>query len=996
MKKISRLLALAGMIAFLVTGCKPEVSGGSTPVQENKVGAISGKVVYSNSTDSSDILVSIEKSDGLITESVANVAGLTDGIAIEAARSAARSVLGQKKAAKDGSYSFENLAPGLYTVYASSNISKERAVTTNVSVKANQTVNAADLNLTATGSISGKVQLDGSGKAGFIVNLAGTSFMAVTGEDGSFIISDVPAGTEYNLSVLFGTYTYIVTGKVKTEAGKTKDVATISLTTDEIKNKSLISDGKDGTNGSDGTNGKDGENGKDGISITWLGSFASEDEIENPVEMNAYYNTEDGCSYIYVNGKWELLASAGKNGENGKDANAESHISVSQNEKGINFSGTILSNVYTTYNGRSSDSANVSITIRNDTTGICMIQDWNKTAGAWDSWSLTYPLVEKGKEYNFTVTVANTNWTLYQEKFTVTAEGGLGELKVENADKIGTILDSDRVIKRTEKPVFTDNANIRIISKGTNYEFYRDELWSGMWLYGIELWDGQYDESLPVKDLQKISGWRSFDWIDKVLKGHKYVVRGYTKIKIAGFTYNDTVLFEMNDASQSSDDWGGALLKVAVVFAYPIEQGNALTEVKDLPGEKLTFVMKNEAKTEEYKYTYNAIIVNYGDSIEEPVNAPYFEDAVYSKFNYWQELNGSRISFPCTLAPSDDYLFEGITCTVDGQEMTYGLMLVPNITVTFTATLMDGDTKVGTEIYAPGDLLKTKPEAKDGLSFGGWYTDKECTKKFDSKSFGNVTVYALWKEKAAALEGFVAVDSGSFTRSNGYSVTVSDFIISDHEVTQAEYVAVMGTNPSNYSGNSKPVETVSWYDAIYFCNKKSVADGLTPCYSVYGSTDVDDWSYTPHNGYSISGTVSCNFSANGYRLPTEAEWEFAARGGNESKGYTYSGSNNIDDVAWYLNNSSDGTKEVKTKAPNELGIYDMSGNVWEWCWDWYGSYSYDNETDPLGASSGSCRVRRGGSWGVGSGNCEVSSRGSLNPCNRSHYIGLRLVRSSSN
>ncbi len=773
MKKISRLFWLAGMIAFLalgLVGCPKEA--GSTPVT-NEFGSINGKVLYSNSTDSSDIWVSIEKSDGLITESVANVAGLTDGIAVEAARSAARSVLGQKKAAKDGSYSFENLEPGLYTVYASSNISKERAVTTNVKVEANRAATASDLKLTATGSISGKVQLDGNGKAGFIVNLAGTSFMAVTGEDGSFIISDVPAGTEYNLSVLFGTYTYIVTGKVKTEAGKTKDVATISLTTDEIKNKSLISDGKDGTNGSDGTNGKDGENGKDGISITWLGSFASEDEIENPVEMNAYYNTEDGCSYIYVNGKWELLASAGKNGENGKDGengNAESHVSVSQNEKGINFSGTILSNVGQSYS--SETAANVTVTILNDTTGIRMIQDWNKQSGAWDSWSLTYPLVEKGKQYDFTVTVANTNWTLYQEKFTVTAEGGLGEFQVENAGEIETILDSDRVIKRTESPEFTKNANIRILSKGTNYEFYRDELWSGLWLYGSAFWDGQYDESLPVKDLQKISGWRSFDWIDKVLQGHEYVVRGYTMIKIAGFTYNDTVIFEMNDHSQSSGDWGGELIKVAVKFEH--EEFNGL--LLDLPGEKLTFVMKKGAKTEEY--TCNAVIVNYGDSIDEPVAAPYYKNS-NSKFNYWETINGNKVSFP--YSPSGNYLYEEgdipsddeYEVTVNGEKISYVDYLIPNITATRSVTFMDGD-----EVYLKKDIdigtyliaTSTSPAPdyavprKDGYSFVGWYADKDFTVEVERVTEETAVLYAKWEEFASSAPIDVPVPEqvGSF------------------------------------------------------------------------------------------------------------------------------------------------------------------------------------------------------------------------------------------
>lgn len=922
MLKLKKFFVLAGMIAVLavLVGC-PEPGGNSNPIP-NELGAITGKVVYSNSDNHSDILVSIEKSDGLITESVSNVAGLTTVDAIESARSAvARSVMSSTKVNADGTYTFKNLTAGTYTIYASSNISKERAVTTNVTVMPSEIVSAAELKLTATGSISGKVKLDGAGKAGFIVNLASTSYIAVTGEDGSFTISDVPVGTEYNLSVLFGTYIYFVKGKVKAEAGKTKTITDISLTTDDIKNKSLISDGKDGADGTDGTDGTDG---KDGISITWRGSFKDAKEIKEPKELNAYYNTEDGCSYIYVDGEWKLLASAGKNGADGKDGTANEvlytfdimdvatassslpyntygdnyqhdydftdytnrrnikvgdkinvkakivsdvdieslncvlvdnydskwhvytaegkykvaekikagvpfdidytfditmdqiqqfsivlntddtkacekapnltftrvaestktyyeiisepnqYVSFSQNERGINFSGTILSNVYSydydsSYSStKRAASANVTVTILNDTTGIRMIQDWNKSAGDWVSWNLTYPLVEKGKKYDFTVTVSNSNWTLYQEKFTITAEGGLGELKVENASKIETIVDSNRVIKRTEKPEFTDNKNIRIISKGTFYEFYRDVLWSGLWLYGTTLWDGQYDETLPLKDLQTISGWRSFDWIDNVLKGHKYIARGYTQIKIAGFTYNDTAYFEMNDASQSSDDWGGEILKVAVLFDESLRFGKddieptVIPEVLDLPGEKITFTesyIKN-GKTITQSITYNAVIVNYGDSIEEPINVPYYKNAASSKFNYWETIHGYKVSFP--YSPSGNYLYEEgevpsndeYKVTANGELISYIDYLLPNITSMVTVTFMDGDEvylkkdiPVGTYLVATNN--SPAPDyavpRKDGHSFNGWYADKDFKVEVE-RITENAILYAKWDE----------------------------------------------------------------------------------------------------------------------------------------------------------------------------------------------------------------------------------------------------------
>jgi formylglycine-generating enzyme required for sulfatase activity len=128
-----------------------------------------------------------------------------------------------------------------------------------------------------------------------------------------------------------------------------------------------------------------------------------------------------------------------------------------------------------------------------------------------------------------------------------------------------------------------------------------------------------------------------------------------------------------------------------------------------------------------------------------------------------------------------------------------------------------------------------------------------------------------------------------------------------------------------------------------------------------------------------------------FRLLTEAEWEYAARGGNKSQGYKYAGSNNIDDVAWYGSNSGLTTHAVGTKSPNELGLYDMSGNVWEWCQDWYGSYSSGAQTNPTGPSTGSNRVLRGGCWDGSDWSCRVSYRSSFNPANSYTYIGLRLA-----
>ncbi len=189
-----------------------------------------------------------------------------------------------------------------------------------------------------------------------------------------------------------------------------------------------------------------------------------------------------------------------------------------------------------------------------------------------------------------------------------------------------------------------------------------------------------------------------------------------------------------------------------------------------------------------------------------------------------------------------------------------------------------------------------------------------------------------------------------------HTVTLSDYYIGETEVTQELWVAVMGSNPSWFTGNmQRPVEYVSWDDCQTFIQKLNELTGAN------------------------------------FRLPTEAEWEFAARGGRNSRGYQYSGSSNLGDVAWYRDNSSDTTHPVKTKSPNELGIYDMSGNVYEWCQDWKGPYSSSSQTNPTGPSKGSGRVNRGGSWYNVACYCRSANRNCNPPDNRYYSLGLRLA-----
>jgi len=200
------------------------------------------------------------------------------------------------------------------------------------------------------------------------------------------------------------------------------------------------------------------------------------------------------------------------------------------------------------------------------------------------------------------------------------------------------------------------------------------------------------------------------------------------------------------------------------------------------------------------------------------------------------------------------------------------------------------------------------------------------------------------------------------------------FAMGVHPVTQGLYKAVTGKNPSKFRGGDRPVETVSWYDAVRFCNALSERCGLQPTYQI---------------GPGKKPKVSCDFAARGFRLPTEAEWEYAARAGQDFK---YAGSNNLDEVAWYKDNSGNETHPVGQKRPNAWGLYDMTGNVREWVWDWKGDYPNKSQKDPYGPDFGGNRVARGGSWGRPLARlCRAAYRNRHHPGSRNSNLGFRLV-----
>lgn len=245
-------------------------------------------------------------------------------------------------------------------------------------------------------------------------------------------------------------------------------------------------------------------------------------------------------------------------------------------------------------------------------------------------------------------------------------------------------------------------------------------------------------------------------------------------------------------------------------------------------------------------------------------------------------------------------------------------------------------------------------------------TPSERISEKEVESYDNKTVFTVDDKVSFTM---IRVDGGTFTMGGfeddedayaherpRHEVSVSTFLMGETQVTQELWEAVMGDNPSNFKGNNKPVELVSWNDCQTFIKKLNEKTGKK------------------------------------FRLPTEAEWEYAARGGRQSKDYTFSGSNNRNEVAWHPGNrGSETTHDVKTKLPNELGIYDMSGNVLEWVNDWFDNYPHEKQTDPTGPSYGRYKVLRGGSWYNPSSFCRVSFRNYMEPDSTNFMYGLRLA-----
>ncbi|MFI3306227.1 MAG: SUMF1/EgtB/PvdO family nonheme iron enzyme [Rikenellaceae bacterium] len=351
-------------------------------------------------------------------------------------------------------------------------------------------------------------------------------------------------------------------------------------------------------------------------------------------------------------------------------------------------------------------------------------------------------------------------------------------------------------------------------------------------------------------------------------------------------------------------------------------------------------------------------------------------------------------------------LFVACEVTTETERIT-----IENYVVTFDANGGDGNMPYQFFREECSTPLNTNILTCEGHIFVGWSSEPSGDVEYEDRAnytaTQHTTLFAVWQQIDISPE-MIFVEGGTFTmgcddtvnagsggtfndEAPAHSVTLDPFYIGNYEVTQREWQEVMGSNPSYFIGETLPVDRVTWYDTIEYCNARSAKEGFAPYYTIDKTTaDPDNINSTDK----LKWLITLNPTSDGYRLPTEAEWEWAAIGGVKSEEHPYAGSDNINEIAWYATNANNTTHSVGGKLPNELGIYDMSGNVWEWCWDWYGDYTAESQTNPTGPTSGYFRCVRSGSWLIVESFCRNVNRDRDDPIDKYYNMGLRVVRSA--
>lgn len=377
--------------------------------------------------------------------------------------------------------------------------------------------------------------------------------------------------------------------------------------------------------------------------------------------------------------------------------------------------------------------------------------------------------------------------------------------------------------------------------------------------------------------------------------------------------------------------------------------------------------------------------LSYGKIYFWRVNATNaFGNSPYCPPNYFTTIGGPLPSVPSLVSPANNGVNLGINQTLAWSQVSGASSY--HLQIALSADF-------GNPIVNQVDINTTSYALKGLMHSTTYFWRVSSINQYgetDWSAIWQFTIFTNTIEMINVPEGSFNMgdifNSGSEESLPVHTVNLSGFKISKTEVSQAQWTNVLYHEHNIFSGPDLPMDAATWYQAILFCNKLSVLEGKTPCYSINGNVFPEIWN---------EGTIVCNFESDGYRLPTEAEWEYAARSGGKDVQYsTDLVDTNFGNFMWYYLNSSELTHKVATKKPNALGIYDMCGNVWEWCWDWYDAnyYKVSPTNNPTGPASGVCKIRRGGSmWTIAQQNTTAYRDGDT-PDSLDGYIGIRIVQ----